>query len=225
MGPAPVDFLAALDLKTAAADITIGGRRLSIPRARLGLHYHLEAIMADGASQPGETAGAYVAAATGLSLEEIDAGTAAELMAAFASLSRLNRFHGTLAVLWPRQPAGPDGQKPENYPHRALASVVARLSHAYGWTADHILEGLGPEEAMCYLQEAQVLAHEEAEERWLLAGGAVDKDGKPRPYPPIAWGTPPGEAPVRRPPRRLPPWAQPAGIVIQPDPPPTRRES
>jgi hypothetical protein len=215
MAPAPVDFLDALAAKEAAAEINIGGRLISVPRARLGAHYRLQAILSSGRPMA-DIAGDYVAAATGLSLDEIDAGSPAELMGAFGTLVNLNRFRGMLAVLWPHDSAGKDGPRPEDYPHRALASVVALLARAYGWPADHILEGLGPEEAMCYVQEARVLEHEGQEFQWRMAGGGVDKDGKPKQFPPIPWGRPP-EAPRRRRMPQVPARFQPIGVIISPE--------
>lgn len=207
----PVDYLEALAAKDAAAEIQIGGRSVSVARARLGQHYRLHSILASGRPL-GDLAADYVAAASGLSLAEIDAGKPAELMVAANTLVDLNRFHGTLAVLWPHPP-GPDGPRPEDYPHRALASVVALLARAYGWPADHILEGLGPEEAMCYVQEARVLEHQRQEWQWLMAGGGIGKDGKPATFPPIPWGRP-EDAPPRRPVRPIPRFLQPVGVVI-----------
>ncbi|OGS01182.1 MAG: hypothetical protein A2V88_08865 [Elusimicrobia bacterium RBG_16_66_12] len=208
----PVDYLRALELREAAAEITIGGRPLLVPRARLGEHYRLQAVLEDQADGPAGQAAAYVGAASGLKPEEIDAGTPAELLTAFALLLDLNRFRGTLAILWPRPERNRSG--PEDYPHRGLASLVTHLAHAYGWTADHIL-GLGPEEAMCYLQEATVIEHEEAQFRWGLAGGTIDKDGKPtRRFPPIPWGRPPSGALEKRPP--VPPRFQPVGVTAGP---------
>lgn len=219
MKPAPVDYLQALRLKEAAAEITLGGRTFRVERARLGRHYALEAILiglkseADLANVTAE----YVAQAAGVTIEAVDAVTPGELAAAFQVVSDLNRFQGTLAVLWPHRPPGqPAPPTPDDYPHRSLASMVAILAHAYGWSVDHILEGLGPEEATCYLQEALVIDHEEREFGWLLSDRAIDAQGKPRTYPPLKWGMDPLQAKRRRErgQRPEPSWARPAGIVI-----------
>ncbi len=223
MGPAPVDYLEALRLKRAAAEITLGGRSFPVQRARLHLHYELRALLQEAGAPTdlGALAGRYVIMATGLSEAEIDLAAPDELLAAFGILTELNAFRGTLPVLWPAGAPGANGHAPEDYPNRALASMVTRLSHAYGWGVDHILE-LGPEEAACYLQEVVMINHQESEAEWRMRGGGVGEKGEVRQFPKLRWGRPPGDGrtpdagsdgPVRE---GVPARFMPMGVVIRP---------
>jgi hypothetical protein len=216
--PAPVDYIAALELKRAAVQVTLGGRSFDIPRARLGDHYMLEAVMVDFTKKAGAPAAMrrYVERAAGVMLADLDPpATLAELVAAFDAISLLNAFRGTLAMLAAMAPRpGRRGRAPaEDYPNRTLASIVSRLAHAYGWSVDHIL-GLGPEEAICYLQEAVVIEHEEREFAWNVAG-PTDRKGKRIPFPALRWPRIPtkqgaGEG------RPVPAWMMPQGVIMRP---------
>jgi hypothetical protein len=213
--PAPVDYFEALELKRAAVQVTLGGRPYAILRARLGEHYALETILSDFAKKAGASAAMrrYVERAADVVLADLDPqATLAELVAAFDAIRFLNTFRGTLAMLQAMAPRR-HRAAPEDYPNRTLASIVSRLAHAYGWTVDHIL-GLGPEEAVCYLQEAVVIEHEEREFRWNVAG-PTDKRGKRIPFPPLRWPRLPAKqgAGASRP---VPAWMMPQGVIVRP---------
>lgn len=198
----------------------LGGRSFTAQRARLHLHYELRSLLqqAEGLP-PADLMFRYVALATGQTEDEIDLAEPSELLEAFGILAELNRFRGTLPVLWPT--AGMGNGAREDYPNRALASMVTRLSHAYGWGVDHILE-LGPEEAACYLQEAVIIEHQEREVEWRMSGGAVGEKGQRREFPALRWGRPPGDGrtadagPDGRVRRGVPERFMPAGVVIRP---------
>lgn len=176
-----VDYLEALSLRDATAEITLGGRVFAVRRGRLGDHYRLAALSV-GLKLPAGAAG-YVAQASGLDLPELSP-TAGEIAEAFCTLHDLNAFRGTLPVQWSTAPEAND--RPEDYPHRALSSLVANLARAYGWTADHILERVGPEEAVCYLQEAVVAEHAERGFLWEIAD-LRDRNHRHINYPPLPW--------------------------------------
>lgn len=210
----PVDYLRALELKDTAADITLGGRSYHVRRARLRLNYALtEALAAcQGGSSLTDAVVSYVALATGLPEGDVGEVNAGELSVAFRELTELNRFRGTLPVLWP---SGPARARAEDYPHRALSSIVTRLARTYGWSADHILEELGPEEAVCYWQEAEVLEHEERRFDWTLSDKSTPSRTQRPEFPPIKWGLPPWAERPQRPPRpEIPEQIRPAGVVI-----------
>ena len=177
-----IDYLEALRLRDATAEITLSGRLFVVRRARLGLHYRLSALTQELRLPAG--AGAYVALASGQEAD-VQQASALEIGEAFAALHQLNEFRGTLPVQWPS--GRPQAEHPEDYPHRALSAFVALLARAYGWTADHILEGLGPEEAVCYVQEAVVAEHDERAFFW-DAADLRDRDGKHISYPALPWG-------------------------------------
>lgn len=189
--PAPVDYIQALELKRTAVQVLLGGRPFLIPRARLGEHYALDAILTDVSRKSGAPAAMrrYVERAGDLVLAELNPEPSlGELLVAFDTIRLLNSFRGTLAMLLAMVPRR-GRPSPEDYPNRTLASIVTRLAHAYGWPVDHILE-LGPEEAVCYLQEAVVIEHEEREFEWNVAG-PTDKKGKRVRFPPLRWLRPP----------------------------------
>jgi hypothetical protein len=208
---APIDYLDALRLKDVAASITLGGHVLSVRRARLGLHYRLQVALGEIATkgQAPNAILAFLQLATGADPEALGA-TLAEALAAVDVLVALNALHGTLPILVATG-AQAGRRSGEDYPNRALSSIVVRLAHAYGWPVDHILE-LGPEEAICYLQEAVVIRHEEDEFQWSIAGGVFDAKGKRQRFPPLRWAPPPG--PRRKAPP-LPARLQPQGIIVR----------
>ena len=210
---APIDYLEALRLKDAAAQVTLGGHVLTVPRARLWLHYQLQEALAEITTSGNAPTAilAFLQLATGVDPEALGA-TLAETLVAVDALAALNTLHGTLPIL---VATGAQGRRRsgEDYPHRALSSMVVRLAHAYGWPVDHILE-LGPEEAICYLQESVVIQHEEDEFAWAIAGGVYDAKGRRQRFPPLRWAAPP-RSPTDRPARPLPPHMQPHGIVVR----------
>ncbi len=219
MGPAPVDYLEALRLKRAAAEFTLGGRSFTAQRARLYLHYQLRSLLQEAAGlPPADLTSRYVALAAGITVEDVDLGEPSELLTAFMLLADFNRFRGTLPVLWPTGAPGGGGR--EDYPNRALASMVTRLSHAYGWEVDHILD-LGPEEAACYLQEAVIIDHQAREFDWRIGGGAVGEKGQRREFPPLRWGRPPEDGqPTEGGPGRpvrpgIPERFMPQGVIVR----------
>ncbi len=200
-----IDYLEALRLRDATAEITLGGRVFTVQRARLGLSYRLTALSATLTLPAG--AAAYVALASGLDPADLGA-TALEIAEAFCLLHDFNTFRGTLPVQWPS--GRPQQEVPEDYPNRALSSTVALLARAYGWTADHILEGLGPEEAVCYIQEAVVAEHADRAFAWEIAD-LRDKAGRHIKYPALPWGKLQRRA---KPAGEIPAHLRPGGVVV-----------
>lgn len=217
MEPAPVDYIQALELKGTSVGVTLGGRLFSVSRARLGEYYALLAILSDFTRKAGAPAAMrrYVERATGVVLADLDPEASLdELVAAFDAITILNTFCGTLAMLLAMAPRR-SRPAAEDYPNRTLASIVTRLAHAYGWSVDHILE-LGPEEAICYLQEAVVIEHEEREFRWNVAG-PTDKRGKAIKFPPLRWPRVTDKRKAAGHGRPVPAWMMPQGVIIRPE--------
>jgi len=168
-----LDFLVALELKERSVAVILGGQARTIRRAPLGLHYRLQAV---------EDALAYVSLASGLSEDDL---LVEELAPAFTAIARLNSRagHSILEVL-----ASPERPKPAfDYRGRGLASVVHDLAHAYGWTADYILNELSPEEAWCYLQEVHLEEHHRRLFSYNLSDLGRDKRGRQKPMSDPAW--------------------------------------
>jgi hypothetical protein len=202
-----VDYLDALRLRDAAVEVKLGGRTFTVARAHLRQHYALNDLLAQLRFPAGATT--YLSAATGLDLASL-APSAAEIAVAFNAVRLLNTFQGTLPILW----GGPERPRtaPEDYPNRALASLVANLARAFGWTADYILEGLGPEEAICYQQEAVVAEHADKSFAFALSEASIGKGGRRQPFPALPWGRHPAGRKGRPPP--IPEFLRPQGVVL-----------
>ena len=203
----PLDFPAALAAKERTAEVRLGGETVKVRRARLGLHLELQ-LLREEAGDSLESAPDYVLRASGHDplLEEI--------AAAFAALTSLNEPIGYASLIRAAtRGAGPPAAL--RYRGRGIAAIVNELAWAYGWSADYILNELGPEEAWCYLQEVQVSRHDEQHFLYGLSTVGRDKRGKQKAFPSLPWlklGT--GRS-GRSPPRPVPARFQPAGTIIR----------
>lgn len=181
--------------------IRLGGRDITYPRARLGLHLKLARIVNDFDQAPGwsEMAAAIRRYFEALELD-ISAAHPVEILAAFLALKRANSWQWALAFML--EP-GQGGEKLSyDYPDRNWAWTVHKLASRYSWTQDYILS-LYPEAAACYLQEILVSETHEAEERHSLSELAYRYNSTTRtseyvPLPRPSWMVPQVEAkPVR----------------------------
>ena len=207
----PLDYLEALKAKTRQVEVLLGGKRIAIRRARLGLALRLFDLQ-ESATDVIDFALPYVSMASGIPTEEIDIQEVGE---AFKRLFELNKPVGVapLALF----STGPSKTPPAfAYRGRGAAAFVHELAMAYGWTADDILEGLTLEEAWCYVQEIEAYRHEERRFAYSLAPVGRDKHGKQKPMPEPPWFRLPYDRPAsrRKGTRPPPPAMRPTGTII-----------
>ncbi len=209
----PPDYFLALEAKRCEASIKLAGRSRRIARARLGRHYGLLAVMADEAMSAGDRALTYISLAarsqTGSPAPEPYSEEVAPALDALMQLNEpvqipaIARHHGVGGMT-------PGGLR---YRGRFLTNIVHELAYNYGWTAAYILEELGPEEALCYLQEIAVQVHEERAFQYSLSDAGRDKHGRQRPFPQLPWlGIPYEDGAPKRP---VPERFRPAGEIVR----------
>ncbi len=204
----PPDYFLALEAKRREASIKLAGRSRRIVRARLGRHHELLAIMADEAMSPGDRALVYISVAARSAPEPYPE----EVAPAFDALMQLNEPAQVPAIARHRRVGGmtPGGLR---YRGRFLTNIVHELAYNYGWTAAYILEELGPEEALCYLQEIAVQVHDERAFQYSLSDAGRDKHGRQRPFPRLPWlGIPYEDGAPKRP---VPERFRPAGEIVR----------
>ena len=173
--------------------ISLGGRDILLPRARLGLYLKLGRVLDDLEQAPGwaEKASA-IRAYFDLLGVDIAGCHPVEILAALYQLKQFNNWQMTLAFM--REPASKGEVLSYDYPDRNWAWVVHKLASRYGWTRHYIMD-LYPEEAACYLQEILVSELNEAEERHSLSELAyrydsVSKRSHYQPLPKPGWMLP-----------------------------------
>ena len=153
--------------------VLLGNENRIVRRARLGLHYRLQAT---------EDVVAYISLASGVPEDDVRLG---EIAPAFGAIARMNSRVGLSILEVARSPGKPKAAY--DYPGRGLATIVHDLAHAYGWTADYILDQLTPEEAWCYLQEIHLEEHEQRVWAYNLSDLGRDKHGKQKPLRDPPW--------------------------------------
>lgn len=214
-----MDYLEAITQRSTS--IPLNGQELEVRRANLGLHYRLSVTLDQwqearrnlnyGLSV--DLTFSYIALATGLDTEEVKQAKPSEILIGFVVLTALNRPSGDLPFMREKRDKV---DYDYDYDNRGLAYWVSRLSACYSWTAEHILEGLTPEEAACYMQEVLIKDHEDKEFLYKLSDASVKIVGKgksartvPVPFPRPSWM-------VKKPPKvRMPKSWLPQGVVIE----------
>lgn len=212
--PAP-NYLEALALKDATARVNIGGQGRHIRRGRLRQHYELLDLEGKG-EDPIKTALAYIEKAAGPDV--LEAIEPEEVLLAYHSLRLLNQPRQIPAILRARATGGSGTPMAFRYPGRWLAAIVNQVSRAYGWSAEYILDELGPEEAWLYVQEIALDQHREQAFQYSLSTVGRDKSGRQKPLPDISWsqiGYEEMEAAAARARPPIPEKFRPQGTVIR----------
>ena len=212
----PLDYLEALKARTRQVEVLLGGKKIAIRRARLGLALRLFDLQERATDVIG-FALPYVSMASGVPEEQIDIQEVGE---AFRKVFEMNKPVGIapLALF----STGPSKTPPAfAYRGRGAAAFVHELAMAYGWSSDDILEGITPEEAWCYVQEIEHTRHDERRFAYQLSDVGRDRKGRQKPFSDPPWFMLGVEAlrPVRtdrRKPRRAPP--RPTGTIINRSP-------
>lgn len=178
-------FLEAIREQTAI--VTLGGKAVTVTRARLGLHLELNRAADEFDNAPGSPEmAAAIRRYFGLLGIETEGVRPVEVLSAYLTLRELNAWKWVLAFM---KDTGREPGQPEtyDYPDRNWTWVVHKIASRYGWTRDYIFS-LYPEEAAAYLQEILISEHFEAEERYRLSELAYrfDKVTRTSQYVPFA---------------------------------------
>ena len=177
--------------KPRSTEITIAGEPRSIERARLGRFFRLgeayrkyQEALAERNSHSVSYLLDYLATASDTPRGMWEDASPLELADAFLRLVELNRIQLDLPLF---SGVPERDEKIYDYSGRFVATWVTRLARMYGWTADYILGNLFPEEAACYLQEAEIQEFNEREFRYSLSELAYtyDKGTKRSRYVPL----------------------------------------
>jgi hypothetical protein len=161
-------------LSERSVTVTLGGRVIIVPRARLGLHLKLGRLSDAFRDAPGspEMAEAITGYLEALGLD-ISQAHPVEILRAFIALREVNSWQWLLAFM---KEQGPKPQpEPYDYEGRNWAWFIHKLASRYGWSRTEIFN-LYPEEAAAYLQEILISEHAEAEERYSLSNVAYQYD-------------------------------------------------
>ena len=220
-GDAPaLDYLEALRAKQRQVEVTLGGQKRVVRRARLGLALQLFELQESSDSLI-DMVLPYVAVASGVPEDEIELE---EVSYAFKALFEMNRAVGLAALA--RFSTAPSKSPPAfDYKGRGAAAFVHEFAVAYGWTADYTLDEIGPEEAWCYVQEIEFYRHEERSFAYSLSSVGRDKHGKQKTVPEPPWFRLPYDQPSsrRKGQRPPPPAMRPTGTIIDLNKPRKRR--
>jgi len=183
-----VDFYEAI--KPRSTEITIAGEPRIIERARLGRFFRLgelyrkyqEALSKQSAHSI-EHLLDYLTVASEISKGEWENCSPLEFADGFLRLVELNNVQMNLPIFSESQERK---EKVYEYSGRFVATWVTRLARMYGWSSEHILN-LFPEEAACYIQEAEIQDFNEKEFIYRLSEVAYryDKGTKTSKYMPL----------------------------------------
>jgi hypothetical protein len=192
-----MDYLEAISRRSVS--VFLNGQELEVRRANLGLHYRLSVVLdqwqearrSKDYSMSIKLTIDYVALATGLDIELVKQARPFDILATLYILIALNKTEDALPFMLIEK----SKQKYKyDYDHRGLATWVSRLAGHYHWTADYILDGLSPEAAACYLQEAIIDEHADKEFLYRLSEVAYKLEGKGKnarakyiPFPQPTW--------------------------------------
>jgi hypothetical protein len=167
-----------------SAQVNLGGRRLTIERARLGLFLRLlrwsnktrEAIKHEDSGALAQSILGYVKEY----VADIDANTVPgiDIVAACAQLQTLNQFTIAIPILKSIGSA-PDKKNPWDYDERVIVLWIHMIASAYHWALNEI-RNLWPDEAAQFVQE--ILIDDQLTREWEYSLSQVaykyDKKGK-----------------------------------------------
>lgn len=180
--PTP-DYFAVLAAKRRTVTLRLVDGEVEVRRARLRLFAELEHVAA-GEAEPEAKALAYIEAASGVEVDQIEPD---QLLRAYADLLDLNKSVSVPAIL--RVQADGAARTPSAflYAGRWLAALVESLVEA-GWDPEYVLEQMDPDEAWLYMQEANYNEHQRYQQAYSLSTvGREGKQGKQRKMQPPAW--------------------------------------
>jgi len=183
-----VDFYEAI--KPRSTEITLAGEPRIVERARLGRFFRLgelyrkyQEALSKRSTRSIEYLLDYLALSSNISREEWEDCSSLEFADGFLRLVELNNVRMDLPIFSESQERK---EKVYEYNGRFVATWVTRLARIYGWTAKYILN-LFPEEAACYIQEAELQEFAEREFLYRLSdvAYAYDKGTKKSRYIPL----------------------------------------
>lgn len=213
-----MDFYEAI--KPRSTEITIAGESRKIERARLGRFFRLsEAYRKYQQALVGQNIRSidhlldYVALASDIPKETWEQCSPLEFADAFLRLLELNNVRLNLPLF---SDVPEREEKVYDYHGRFIATWVTRLARMYGWSPEDI-KNLFPEEAACYIQEAEIQEFNEREFIYGLSdvAYAYDKGTKKSRYVPLkrpGWMVAKKEVGVEAP--AIPAKYIPQGVVI-----------
>jgi len=213
-----VDFYEAIEPRST--EITLAGELHIIERARLGRFFRLgelyrkyQEALNKRSIRSVEYLLDYLALSSDISRGEWENCSPLEFADGFLHLAELNNVRINLPIFSESQERK---EKIYEYKGRFIATWVSRLARMYGWSPEQILN-LFPEEAACYIQEAEIQDFNEKEFIYRLSEMAYqyDKGTKTSRYIPLkkpGWMFEEKEKEVEK--IRIPAKFIPQGVVI-----------
>ena len=183
-----MDFYEAI--KPRSTEITLAGEPRTIERARLGRFFRLgelyrkyQEALTKRSARSIEYLLDYLALSSNISRGEWEDCSPLEFADGFLRLVELNNVRINLPIFSESQERK---EKVYEYSGRFIATWITRLARMYGWSSEHILN-LFPEEAACYIQEAEIQDFNEREFIYRLSDVAYvyDKGTKRSRYVPL----------------------------------------
>jgi len=183
-----VDFYEAI--KPRSTEITLAGELHIVERARLGRFFRLgelyrkyQEALTKRSARSIEYLLDYLALSSNISRGEWEDCSPLEFADGLLRLVELNNVQIDLPIFSESQERK---EKVYEYPGRFIATWVTRLGRMYGWPPEQILN-LFPEEAACYIQEAEIQDFDEKEFIYRLSdvAYAYDKGTKGSRYIPL----------------------------------------
>lgn len=213
-----MDFYEAI--KPRSTEITLAGEPRIIERARLGRFFRLgelyrkyQKALSKRSTHSIEYLLDYLAVASDISRGEWENCSPLEFADGFLRLVELNNIRINLPIFSESQERK---EKVYEYKGRFISTWVTRLARMYGWSPEQILN-LFPEEAACYIQEAEIQEFNEKEFVYQLSDMAYryDKGTKTSRYVPLkkpGWMLAPKEKEIEK--IKIPAKFIPQGVVI-----------
>lgn len=183
-----MDFYEAI--KPRSTEITLAGEPRIVERARLGRFFRLgelyrkyQRALSKRSARSIEYLLDYLALSSNISRGEWENCSPLEFADGFLRLVELNNIRMDLPIFSETQERT---EKVYEYSGRFIATWISRLARMYGWSPEQILN-LFPEEAACYIQEAEIQDFNEKEFIYRLSDMAYtyDKGTKRSRYIPL----------------------------------------
>lgn len=183
-----MDFYEAI--KPRSTEITLAGEPRIVERARLGRFFRLgelyrkyQRALSKRSARSIEYLLDYLALSSNISRGEWENCSPLEFADGFLRLVELNNIRMDLPIFSETQERT---EKAYEYSGRFIATWISRLARMYGWSPEQILN-LFPEEAACYIQEAEIQDFNEKEFIYRLSDMAYtyDKGTKRSRYIPL----------------------------------------